>query len=115
MGDIVFRGMPIQRSHGESIILSVVYGKLIFEIIKGIEFVGCVKVFVILSVGTFNLAVMPRRIRADQLVPYPQLFEASLKQRHFAVFSFFEFFNKLHSVVRLNTFNLKRKRLNEHI
>ncbi len=47
------------------------YSELVFKIFKGIKLVGCVKVFVILSVGAFNLAVVSRRIRADQLVFYP--------------------------------------------
>ena len=71
VGDIIFRGVPGPRAHGDSIVFSVGYGTLVCEIFKGLRVVGCVKVFVILSVGAFNLTVVPRCIRADQLVFYP--------------------------------------------
>ncbi len=39
-----------------------------------------IKIFVIFSVGTLYLAVMSWRVGFDELVSYPTLFEARLKQ-----------------------------------
>ena len=50
MGDIVFRGVPVQWAHGEGVILSVMYGKLCGKVLKRIKFVGGIKVFVIFAV-----------------------------------------------------------------
>ena len=57
---------------------------LSFEIFKRIETVRSVEIFVILSVGTFNLAIVSRSVRVNKLVPYTQLFEARLKERKFS-------------------------------
>ena len=72
--------MPVQWAHGEVVVASVVNGKLLPEVFKGMEPVGSIEILVVFSVRTFYLAVMPRRIGTDEFMPYPQLFEASLKE-----------------------------------
>ena len=106
--------MPVQRAHGEVVIASVVNGKLLFEVLKGMETVGSIKVFVVFSVRTFHFAVVPRSIGTDELMSYPQLFEARLKERKLSFLVFIKGFDELHAVVRLDTLYLERKRLYEH-
>ena len=106
--------MPIQRAHGEVVVVSEMNGKLLFEILKGMEAVRRIEVFVVLSVRTFHLAVVPRRVGADELVPYPQLFEARLKERKLSLLVFIKGFNELRAVVCLDTLYLEGERLYEH-
>ena len=76
----LFRREPIERTHGKIVVFSAVNSKLLFKVIKRVECVGSIEVFVIFAVRALNLAVVPRRVWLDELVPYPTLFEARLKQ-----------------------------------
>ena len=80
-----------------------------FKILKRIKSVSGVKIFVIFSVGTLYLAVMSWRVGFDELVSYPTLFEARLKQCGSGIFRVSEPLGKFHSVIGLNTFNRKFK------
>ena len=106
--------MPIQGTHGEIVVASEMNGKLLFEVLKGMESVGRIEVFVVLSVRTFHFAVVPRSIGTDELVPYSQLFEARLKERKFSLLVFIKGFDELHAVVRLNALYLEGECLYEH-
>ena len=74
-----------------------------------------IKVFVIFAVGAFHFAVMSWSIRFNEFVPYPQLFEARLKQRQIYFIVLFEFFNELQTVVRLYALYFKRKGFYKHV
>ena len=106
--------MPVQGAHGKVIIASVVNGKLPPEVLKGMETVGSIKVFIVLPVRTFHLAVVSRRVGADELMPYPQLFEARLKERKLSFLVFIKGFDELHAVVRLDTLYLEGECFQEH-
>ena len=105
-----FRGEPIKRKHRKVIVTAVMHRKLSFEIVKRIEFVSRIKVFVVFAMGTFDLAVVPRCKRTNQLVVNATLFEGALKQCGAAAA---EAVGKLKAVVGLNAFNLERKRFNQ--
>ena len=62
-----------------------------------------IEVFIIFSVRTLHLAVMTRCVRFDELVSYPTLFEASLKQCGSGLPSVTKSFCKLCSVIGLYT------------
>lgn len=48
--------------------------ELLFEVIKGIETVRGIEFFVVLSVRSFHLAIVPRRIRANEFMTNAKLF-----------------------------------------
>ena len=59
----LFRRTPVKRSHRKIIVLTLANSKLFSEIIKGIELMRSIKIFVIFSVTAFYLTVMPWRSR----------------------------------------------------
>ncbi len=61
--------VPIERTHGKIVVCAFPNSKLLFEVIKRIELVASIEVFVIFPVAPFNLAIVPRRIRLNELVP----------------------------------------------
>ena len=60
-----FRGLPVERSHGEVIVVSLPDSELFFKVSKAVELVTSVEFFIVLSVTAFYLAVMSGRIRPD--------------------------------------------------
>lgn len=74
----------------EIIVFSAVNSKLLFKIFKQIKYMQSIKIFVIFSVRTFNLAIVTGSVWLNELVPYPTLFEASLKQCGSGIFSIAE-------------------------
>ena len=55
------------------------YSKLLFKISKGIKAVGRVETFLVFPVAALNLAVMPRRVRPDELVADAELLRCHLE------------------------------------
>ncbi len=55
----LFRGKPVERTRGKTVIVSVPDGELFLEISKGKELVWSIGIFVILAVAAFHLAVVP--------------------------------------------------------
>ena len=43
-------------------------GKLLLEVLKGIEFVGSVEFLIVLAVAALDLAIVAWRVRTDELV-----------------------------------------------
>lgn len=70
--NILGRGFPIKRAHGEIIVFSAVNSKLLFKVVKRKNVSG-IKIFIVFAVRALGLAVVPRRVGADELVPYPTL------------------------------------------
>lgn len=60
--NILGRGFPIKRAHGEIIVFSAVNSKLLFKVIKRVECVGSIEVFVVFTVRALDLAVVSRRV-----------------------------------------------------
>ena len=100
-----FGGHPVERPHGEIIILPLPDSELPGEVIEGIESMAGVEFFIVFSVAAFHLAIMPRCKGADLLVPDAELGQCFLKecQRPFLAVS--HFVGKLKSVVCLDTLN----------
>ena len=71
---------PIKRSHREVVVSAVVDFELQLKVRERVESVCSIEVFIVLSVRPFDLAVMSRCMRFDELVPYATLFETRLKQ-----------------------------------
>ena len=64
-GNKIGRRSPIERAHREMIIFPVVNSKLEFKVIKRIERMSSIKVFIIFSMRTFNFTVVTRNIRTN--------------------------------------------------
>ena len=80
--------------------------QLLFEIFERIEAVSGIKVFVVLAVATFHLAVVPWSVRTNELVPDATLFERTLKQCEVVVFRTAKTLGELKAVVGLDTLHL---------
>lgn len=76
--NILGRGFPIKRAHGEIIVFSAVNSKLLFKVVKRKNVSG-IKIFIVFAVRALGLAVVPRRVGADELgaVPHTGLRRAS--------------------------------------
>ena len=79
-GKLVGRA-PVERSHGEVVRAAVVDGKLLCKVVQRIERMTGIKAFLILPVAALHFAVMPGRIRMNELVADPQFCGCPLKQR----------------------------------
>ena len=56
------------------------------------------------------MCAFTRKIRTNQFVSDPQLFEAHLKERKFSFLALVKRLNELHAVVCLNAFDLEKER-----
>ena len=61
----MFRGFPSKVTHKKRIVTFQMYGKLLGKVVKGVEFVRSIEVFVIFSVRLLDFAVISRRKRTD--------------------------------------------------
>ena len=64
---------PVEGTHGKMIVSAFTDSELLFEIIKGIEAVRGIEFFVVLAVRSLHLAIVPRRIRANEFVTNAKL------------------------------------------
>ena len=74
-------GEPVEGPHREVVGAAVVDRKLLCEIVQRIECVAGIEAFLVLTVAALHLTVVPRGIRANQLMPDAQLSSRPLKQR----------------------------------
>ena len=81
------------------------------EVLKGIEFVRGVEVFIVLTVATLDLAVVSRGKDLDSLVPNTKFCQRALEQRRSCGFGNLHLIGKLAAVVGLYALNGKRKTL----
>ena len=77
--------------------------KLLCEIVQRIECVAGIEAFLVLTVAALHLTVVPRRIRANQLMPDAQLSSRPLKQSRQLALPAGEAVGELEAVVRLDT------------
>ena len=63
----------MERSHGEVVGAAVVDSELLCKVVQRIERMAGIEALLVLAVAALNLAVVPRRIRTDQLMPDTQL------------------------------------------
>ena len=64
------RRKPTKRSHRKVVGTTIVDRKLLSEVLKRIEGVTGIEPLLVFAVAAFNLAIMARCIRTDELVPY---------------------------------------------
>ena len=74
------RRKPTERSHGKVVGAAVVDRKLLCKVVQRIERVAGIEAFLVLTVAALHLTVVPRGIRANQLMPDAQLSSRPLKQ-----------------------------------
>ena len=75
-----FGGVPVERSHGEIVILPLSGRQLLLKISKGIKGVTGIEFLIVLSMATLNLTVVPWGVRLNQLVQDAKLFQSNLKK-----------------------------------
>ena len=75
-----FGGVPVERSHGEIVILPSSDRQLLLKISKGIKGVTGIEFLIVLSMATLNLTVVPWGVRLNQLVQDAQLFQSSFEE-----------------------------------
>lgn len=80
--------------------------KLLCKVVQRIECVAGIEAFLVLTVAALHLTVVPRGIRANQLMPDAQLSSRPLKQSRQLALPAGEAVGKLGTVVRLDTFHL---------
>ncbi len=76
----VFRRVPVERSHGEVVILALSDSELFFKIRKVKELMTGVEFFIILSVAAFYFAVMSGRVDSNAFMTDAELCQSFLKQ-----------------------------------
>ena len=62
------RGEPKEGTHRKLVAVSLVGSELPTKVVEGVEGMLVVKAFLVFPVAAFDLAVMARRIRANQFV-----------------------------------------------
>ena len=80
--------------------------KLLCEIVQRIECVAGIEALLVLTVAALHLTVVPRSIRANQLMPDAQLSSRPLKQRRQIAFTVGKTVGELEAIVRLDTLHL---------
>ena len=68
-------------THRQVVGTGIVDDELLCKVIQSVKVVARIETFLILTVAALDFAVVPRRIRADQLVPDAQLGGCLFKQR----------------------------------
>ena len=63
----------MERSHGEVVGAAVMDSELLCKVVQRIERMAGIEALLILAVAALHFAVVPRRIRTDQLMPDTQL------------------------------------------
>ena len=63
------RGKPGQRSHGKVIRAAVKESKLLYKVIQRVESMAEIRALPVFAVAAHDLAVMPRGVGTDHLVP----------------------------------------------
>ena len=81
-------------------------GKLLCKVVQRIERMASVEPFLILAVAAFDLAVVTRGIRTNELVPDAEFCRRPFKQRRQVTPTVGETVGKLKAVVRLDTLDL---------
>lgn len=110
--DVILRSAPVERLHREAIVVPVPNIELLFEIREGQEGMAGVKTFVVLAVGTLDLAVVSRGKRLNEFVTDTEFLKGFLKQRGFILFRG-EAAAEFGAIVCLDTLNREREGFDE--
>ena len=74
-------GKPMEGSHRQVVGTGIVDDERLCKVIQRVEVVARIEALLILTVAALDFAVVPWRIRADQLVPDAQFGGCLFKQR----------------------------------
>ena len=100
----IARRLPVERTHGEIIILPLTDGKLFYKIVKRIETMRSIEFLVVFSMTAFYLAVMSGCERSDLLMLDTKLFKRFLEECRRLFLTVPHLVCKLKSVICLNAF-----------
>ena len=79
------------------------YSKLLFKVSKGIEAVGRVETFLVFPMAALNLAIVPGRVRPDELMADAELLRCRLEQGGQIPFAVGKAVGELKAIVCLHT------------
>lgn len=96
---------PKERPHRSVVRVGVMDGELSGEILEGEETTGGVEAPLVLSVATFHLAVMPWRVRPDELMSDSKTLCREFKASGNILFGVRKAIGKLEAVISLDTLN----------
>lgn len=106
-----FGGLPVERPHGEVVILPLSDSQLFLKILKGIEGVAGIESFIVLSMTALHFPVVPGGVGLNELMPDAELLQGGFKERFlFVAFEFRRFVNSdplsvwIHSMAYGNCF-----------
>ena len=101
--------LPAQRSHRKAVVVpAIIKLKLPAEVLERIKSMSCIKTFIILTMASFYLTIMPWGKGADHFMLYAILCQTYLKESGLVPMGS-EAVGKLGSVIGLNTFDRHRK------
>ena len=72
--------LPVERAHGEIVVLSLPNSKLLFEVCKGIKTAARIETLLVLAVAALYLAIVSRGVRPDELMTDAKLLRGRLEQ-----------------------------------
>ena len=76
-----FGGLPVERPHGEVVILPLSDSQLFLKILKGIEGVAGIEFFIVLSMTALHFPVVPGGVGLNELMPDAELLQGGFKER----------------------------------
>ena len=95
---------PVEGTHRESMILTLPDSELFFKVSQGEERADRIKAFLLLPVAALHLAIMPGRVRTNQLMLDAQLSSSFLKKGLDVPFTVEKTVGKFKTVVSPDTF-----------
>lgn len=101
----LYRRVPVEWAHGESIVFSVPNSELFLEVVEGEELVVGVKILVVFAVTAFDLAVVPGRIGLNKLMPNAKVFQRYFKKCFLVGALWIQPVCKLWAIICLDAFN----------
>ena len=101
----LFRRTPGQGTHRENVVLTLSNSKLLLKVPERKEFVGSIKLLIILTVTALYLSIVPWRVRTDQLMPDSQFHQGPFKNSQLFCGQGVEPVGKFRAIVCLNALN----------
>ena len=97
---------PGKRAHRQSVGAAVMDGKLFLKVRQRKERMERIKSFLVFPMAALHFAVMPGRVRTDELMPDAQLSGGFLKKGWDVSFAVGKTVSKFKTVVSLDTFHM---------
>ena len=99
-----FGGLPVERPHGEVVILPLSDSQLFLKILKGIEGVAGIEFFIVLSMTALHFPVVSGSVGLNELMPDAELLQGGLKERFLFGSLRVQPVREFRPVIRLDTF-----------